>query len=39
MLIGASVASSICKKMIKGDVYANKPDVLMPRMLKVLIST
>ncbi|KAL7537196.1 hypothetical protein ACHAXR_007652 [Thalassiosira sp. AJA248-18] len=38
MLLGASVTSTIRKKMIDGDMYADEPDVLMFGMLTALVS-
>jgi len=38
MLLGASVTSTIRKKMIDGDMYADEPDVLMYGMLTSLVS-
>ena len=38
MLLGASVASTIRKKMIAGAVCANDPDVLVSGMLTALVS-
>ena len=37
ILLGASIAPTIHKKMIAGDVYVHKPDVLMSGMLTVLV--
>lgn len=38
MLLGASVTSTIRKKMIDGDMYTDEPDVLMFGMLTALVS-